>query len=134
MTLNFKVNKPYDQIFDYLTDMQKFVTVHPVIYKIEPIRNNEFLFFETLKFGIIPWSFTYPGVIEGSYEGKKVFMKATVLKLVKIEMTFSFEKTGDATLVREVITFNSIFPVKFLMEKIFTQQHKQLFSNIENMP
>ena len=35
MDLLFKLNKPPDLIFDYLTDMQKFVSVHPVISKID---------------------------------------------------------------------------------------------------
>lgn len=31
MKLSFKIHKHIDLIFDYLTDMQKFVSVHPVI-------------------------------------------------------------------------------------------------------
>ena len=133
MTLNYKVNKTCDQIFEYLTDMSKFVTVHPVIYRIDRIWDNEFLFFETIRIGLIPWSFTYRAIIEGSHDAKKVIMRATVMKLTNIEMTFTMEPAGNFTLISEVITFKSALPVKFLMEKIFRKQHAQLFINIENI-
>jgi len=131
MTIIHKVNKPYGVIFEYLTDMQKFVQVHPVIYKIDPISDNQYLFFETLRIGLIPWSFSYPGTIEGSDDAKKVVMQATVMQMTKIEMTFNMEPEGDFTIINEVITFKSPLPVKFLMENIFKKQHAQLFENIE---
>jgi len=42
MELSFKINKSADFIFDYLTDMQKFVSVHPVITKIDKTNNDSY--------------------------------------------------------------------------------------------
>ena len=58
MNLIFRVNKPIDTVFDYLTDMQKFVSVHPLISKIDDLSGNNYLVHETLKVGFIPFSFT----------------------------------------------------------------------------
>ncbi len=48
MTLAYKINKPAHIVFDYLADMQKFVSVHPVITTIENIKDNHYLVFETV--------------------------------------------------------------------------------------
>lgn len=60
MKLSFRLEKSADIIFDYLTDMQKFVSVHLVIYKIDNTGINRYLVYEMLKFGFIPFPFTYP--------------------------------------------------------------------------
>jgi carbon monoxide dehydrogenase subunit G len=64
MKLSFKIHNNIDLIFGYLTNMQKFVSVHPVISKIDNTSNKNYLVDETLKFGFIPFSFTYPVTFE----------------------------------------------------------------------
>lgn len=131
MKLSFKVNKNIDLVFDYLTDMQKFVSVHPVISKIEKTSDKNYIVYETLKFGFIPFSFTYPVTIEKSIKDKIVIIRATVFKLTKIEMKFVLKADKDHTIIDEEIQFNSPLPVKFIMKSIFKKQHTQLFKNIE---
>ena len=131
MELSFKLKKTPDLIFDYLTDMQKFVSVHPVIFQIDRIGNNSYLVHETLKFGFIPFSFTYPVTIEKHEVDKIVIIRATVMKLTKIEMKFVLKTEKDFTVVTENIQFKSLLPVKFIMQSIFRKQHSQLFKNIE---
>ena len=131
MELSYKLKKTPDLIFDYLTDMQKFVSVHPVIFQIDRIGNNSYLVHETLKFGFIPFSFTYPVTIEKHEVDKIVIIRATVMKLTKIEMKFVLKTEKDFTVVTENIQFKSLLPVKFIMQSIFRKQHSQLFKNIE---
>lgn len=131
MELVFKLNKTSDLIFDYLTDMQKFVTVHPVITKIDRTGNESYLVHETLKFGFIPFSFTYPVTIESNSSVKTVVIRATVMKLTKIEMKFVLRTDDDHTIIEENIQFRSPLPIKFIMQRIFRKQHKKLFKNIE---
>ena len=131
MKLTFKTHKNIEVIFDYLTDMQKFVSVHPVIYKIDQLSENNYLVFETLKFGFIPFSFTYPVVILKNEIEKSVIIKATVFRLTKIEMRFILKAENDVTDIHEEILIKSPLPVKFMMEGIFRKQHHQLFNNIE---
>jgi len=130
MELSFKINKSADFIFDYLTDMQKFVSVHPVITKIDKTNNDSYLVYETLKFGFIPFSFTYPVTIESNFSDKNVIIRATVMKLTKIEMTFVLKAGKDFTVIEETIQFKSPLPVKSTMQNIFKKQHGQLFKNI----
>ena len=131
MELSFRLKKKSDFIFDYLTDMQKFVSVHPVISKIDNTGNESYLVHETLKMGLISFSFTYPVAIEKNHIEKVVIIRATVMKLTKIEMKFVLKTDNDYTLIEENIQFNSPLPVKFIMQSIFKKQHNQLFKNIE---
>ena len=131
MELSFKLKKTPDLIFDYLTDMQKFVSVHPVIFQIDSTGNDSYLVHETLKFSFIPFSFTYPVTIEKHEVDKIVIIRATVMKLTKIEMKFVLKTEKDFTVVTENIQFKSLLPVKFIMQSIFRKQHSQLFKNIE---
>ena len=131
MKLSFRIHKKSDLIFDYLTDMQKFVSVHPVISKIDNTGQESYLVHETLKFGFIPFSFTYPVTIEKNILDNKVVIRATVFKLTKIEMKFVLKADNDFTIIDEEIEIKSPLPVKFIMESIFKKQHDQLFKNIE---
>jgi len=130
MQLSFRLNKTPDFIFDYLTDMQKFVSVHPVIFQIDRIADENYLVQETLKFGYIPFSFTYPVTIEKNSDDKVVVIRATVMKLTKIEMRFVIKTDQDHSIVDEHIQFKSALPLKFAMQRIFKKQHHQLFQNI----
>jgi len=131
MKLSFRIHKKSDLVFDYLTDMQKFVSVHPVISKIDNTFDKNYLVHETLKFGFIPFSFTYPVTIEKNAIDKTVIIRATVFKLTKIDMKFVLKADNDYTIIDEEIKFKSTLPVKFIMESVFKKQHDQLFKNIE---
>lgn len=131
MKLKFRMKKTPDFIFDYLTDMQKFVSVHPVIFQIDNTGNESYLVHETLKMGFIPFSFTYPVTIEKNTIEKIVIIRATVMKLTKIEMKFALKTDNDYTIIEEAINFKSPLPIKFIMQSIFKKQHSQLFKNIE---
>jgi carbon monoxide dehydrogenase subunit G len=131
MKLSFKIHKNIDLVFDYLTDMQKFVTVHPLISKIENTSDRSYLVHETLKFGFIPFSFTYPVTIENNISDKIVVIRATVFKLTDIEMKFALKPDNGYTIIDEEIQFKTLLPIKFIMESVFRKQHSQLFKNIE---
>lgn len=131
MQLHFKIKKPIDQVFETLTDMRKFVAVHPVISKIDNKKDGSYLIHETLKFGFIPFSFTYPATVE-SLSPDKVIIRAKIMKLTKVEMIFDIKFEDGHSLIKENISFKSILPIKGLMKKIFKEQHEKLFENIEN--
>jgi carbon monoxide dehydrogenase subunit G len=133
MELSFQINKPTHFVFDHLTDMQKFCSIHPIISKIEPKGENSYLIHETLKLGFIPFSFTYPATVESRKEEHFVKIKATVLKLTKIEMHFKLAPQSNSTLVNETIHFRSLLPIKWMMKRIFRSQHAQLFKNMEEL-
>jgi carbon monoxide dehydrogenase subunit G len=131
LKLSFRIKKNSDFTFEYLTDMQKFVSVHPVISKIDHLDNENYLVHETLQLGFIPFSFSYPVKIEKNKADKIVIIQATVFKLTKIEMKFVLTSDNDFTIIEEEIIFKSLLPVKFIMKKVFKKQHQKLFKNIE---
>jgi carbon monoxide dehydrogenase subunit G len=131
MKLSFRIQKTTDFIFEYLTDMQKFVSVHPVITQIDEMGNDSYLVHETLNFGFIPFSFTYRISIEKNQFDQIIIIRGIVMKLTKIEMKFALKQDMDFTLVEENIQIKSLLPVKSMMESIFRKQHIQLFKNIE---
>lgn len=133
MNLSFILHKSPDFIFDYLTDMDKFASIHPVISRIDKTGENKFLVHETLKLGFIPFSFTYPVSIESNRSAKTVTIKATVMKLTHIEMNFSIRSEGNHSVVDESISFKSFLPVKAVMEKVFREQHTLLFQNMDKV-
>jgi hypothetical protein len=134
MTLHFETTKSTDFVFDYLTDMNKFVSVHPIINRMDNLGNNTYLVYETLKIGFIPCSFTYPATIESNYPKKNIVIRATVMKFIRIEMVFQLRmEKNKFTKIEENIRFDTSLPVKSIMQRVFTKQHKQLFENIERL-
>ncbi|MBK9673165.1 MAG: hypothetical protein IPO70_13185 [Bacteroidetes bacterium] len=131
MKLSFVIQKESDIVFDYLTDMQKFASVHPIISSIDPLSNENYLVHETLKIGFITFAFTYPVTLIKDEQSKIVIIKATVFKLTRIEMKFSLVADKDFTRIEEEILFKTILPIKNIMKRIFTKQHQLLFKNIE---
>ena len=133
MNLTFQVNKPPAFIFTYLTDMQKFVSVHPVIYKIDALGDQHYLVYERLKVGFIPYSFRYPVTIESDADKRTVIIKATVMNRVHIEMRYAIRPDGPSSIVEEEIKFRTILPVKAMMGPIFKKQHQLLFKHIDQL-
>ncbi len=131
MNLAFRIRKDIDPVFEYLTDMQKFVSVHPVISRIDSTGKESYLVYETLKLGFIPFSFTYPVTIEKLFQEKKLVIRATVFNVTSIEMKFHLTADNDFTIINEKINIKSVLPVKAIMKRIFKKQHHQLFKNIE---
>jgi len=131
MKLSFKILKNIDLVYEYLTDMKKFVSVHPVISQINNISDESYIVHETLKFGPIPFSFSYPVTIEKDAAKKKIIIRAKVYKMTKIEMQFVLKSENNYTIIEEEIEFKSLLPIESLMQRIFKEQHMQLFKNIE---
>ncbi len=130
LVLTFEVKKPVETVFENLTDMQKFVSFHPIIDKIEPISGNNYLVHETLRFGMIPVKFKYTVTINSNRAEKIVEMQATVMKFTKIGMLFILKSEENSTRISETIDFKSPFPVKRIMSQIFKKQHTTLFANM----
>lgn len=131
MELSFRIKTNADIVFDYLSDMQKFTSVHPVIFQIDKTGTATYLVHERLRFGFIPVTFTYPATVEKLEAEKIVVIKATVMKVTKIEIKFCLLSEKDFTTVNESIQFHSPLPVKAIMKNIFRKQHTALFKNIE---
>jgi carbon monoxide dehydrogenase subunit G len=133
MRLTHTIKKPIGTVFEYLSYMQKFVTVHPIIFKIEEKGENNYLVFEKLKILFIPITFTYPIKVQANLKNQQVIISALVKKIIHITIFFQLEAEGDKTKINEIINFKSYLPISLIMKSIFKKQHAILFKNIENL-
>ncbi len=119
-------------MYPFLSDMQRFVEVHPVVYKIDKLKESEYLFYEKIKFGFIPYAFKYKVSLKKRIPDQFVEMESQVQKGVHLTLKFSFKSSGGFTQVEEEVVINSNFLVKIIFQTIITKAHKKLFQNIEN--
>jgi hypothetical protein len=111
--------------------MQKFVSVHPIIYKAEPLGENRYKIYEKLPLLLIPMDVTYIVLLEEDRKIMRVKYSTTVKKLVHINMHFDISGDSKSCVVNEVVNFDSFLPVKQVMKSIFRKQHQLLFLNID---
>lgn len=133
MLLEFKLSKSPSQVFEVLSDMQKFVAVHPVISLAQPLGNESYKLHETLRFAGIPFSFKYIAVLVCDPLNMRISMKATVFFLVNIHIQFEVQDELGKTRVKEQVDFKSVLPFHFLLRSVFTEQHTKLFAAIEKL-
>lgn len=130
MHLTFTVNQPANLVFNYLTNMQKFASVHPVITRIVPTGKHQYVVHETLRMAFLPVSFTYPITVESDRAKNWVKMQARVMGLIRIGINFRISTEESLTVVEEVINIIAPAPLRFVIESIFKKQHELLFKTI----
>lgn len=133
MKLNYVLTKNIDTVFSYLTNMEKYAAIHPVISKIDSLDNNHYLVHETLRICFIPISFTYPVTLKIDSTQNRIEMNAVVMKVNKVFMTFQISQNDKNTLVKEQITFKTLPGSSFILKKIFKKQHQLFFKNLEEL-
>lgn len=130
MKLKHTLQASLQDVFPYLADSDLFALVHPVISKMEHKGNGEYLVYETLKLGPVPFSFTYPAVIHYDLEKGTVHMQATVFKMTNMNMSFQLSEENGLTTVEENIDIQSKLPFNALTLKVLKSLHHKLFKNI----
>ena len=131
MKLTHQLTKPATEVIEQLSKMRNFVNVHPVIYKIESVGENEYKAYERLTFLSIPVKFNYTFTV--NLKKNIITFNANVKNMTQIEMRFEVAVDGSGCIVNETVDFNTTLPIKGTMEKIFKKQHNQLFLNIEKL-
>ena len=128
-----KVHKPSNFIFDALSNMETFATLHPVVNKIEFISSEQYLFFESLKIGPFSFAFTYPASVHPIKAQQRIIMKAIIFGKIFLDVYFDISRENGFSLVREEIKISTWLPIRTAMKMIVVKHHKQLFANLENM-
>ena len=131
MKLIFKLHTTPEVVFPYLSEMDLFASVHPVISKMVSTGKDRFTAFETLKIGPIPFSFSYPTVVHHNSTKGVIHMQAVILKMTNMKMSFTLSAQNGETTIVEDIQIKSIWPLKTLIFGIVKTQHAKLFKNIE---
>ncbi len=131
LQLRYQLKASAQFVFDYLSNMDKFVAIHPLIQKMEQVGLNEYLVHESIQVGLLPFRFTYPANVASDRTEMKVVMCATVMRLTKIQMDFDIYPNGDHCSVSEVVTLTTWLPIRFILKRLFQSQHNKLFANLE---
>lgn len=128
--ITFKTTKDIPTTIQYLTDVEKFVTVHPLIYKMTDLGENNYKVFEKIKMGILFYRFSYKANI--THDNNSVKINASVMGLTKLTMLFNFLNEGNKTIIKEELTIQSILPIKKFMTNLISKQHQEMFKKINN--
>jgi carbon monoxide dehydrogenase subunit G len=132
-TLLFTCSKPVDEVIGVLGSMQRFGEVHPIIQRIEPCGDQDYLVHETVSFGPIPYSFTYPVVVYVDRDTASVRIEATIQRITRMKLDFKVEPDGAGSKITETVEIRSPLPIKGYLLKLVRTQHSQLFKNIGNL-
>jgi carbon monoxide dehydrogenase subunit G len=128
--LTFKIDKDVPTTIKYLTETDKFVSVHPLIYKMKDLNNNNYKVYERVKIGFFTYNFSYFAKITQIENSLQIF--ASVMGLTKLTMLFNFHIEGNKTIIIEELTIQSILPIKKFMTNLVAKQHKEMFENIND--
>jgi len=131
MKLFFQLHTSPEVVFPYLSDMDLFASVHPVISKMVSTGTNQFMAFETMNMGPIPFSFSYPTVVHHNLTKGVIEMQAVIFKMTTMEISFNLSAQNGVTTIEEDIQIKSIWPLKSLIFGLVKTQHAKLFKNIE---
>lgn len=129
LTLHFQVKVDTNHVLEYLSHTDKFVSAHPLIYKMESLGNDLYRVNEKVQFGPISHRFEYKAKIERQKNG--ISIDANIMDLVKISMKMILAADGEHTAVCEEVEIRTILPVKNFMLRMIKKQHKVFFENIE---
>jgi carbon monoxide dehydrogenase subunit G len=131
MTFTFSSVLQPEQVFDALTDMQKFAAAHPLIQRIEPLGDGKYKVYERVKLlGFIPLSFSYPVTITADAEQMVVKMHAIVQKMTHLHLLFRLEPASQGTRILEDAFVKSPLPIVGYIYQLLEGQHKILFARL----
>src|SRR5882757_2098788 len=99
MLLHYTSEKTAEEIFPYLSDMQQFAGVHPVIYKAEFLEETTYRFYEQMHFLAIPFRFNYKVTIQNVKLNESVLMFSKVQPGVHLHLSFHLKKEKGKTLI-----------------------------------
>ncbi len=133
MILHFQSSLAPHIVVEYLSDPERFVRIHPIIYRMEPLSGNTFKVYEKVKFGFIPYSFTYTAEIEQNIAERTVHVKAVIKRMTHISMLFKVNSSATGSVIEESIEIKSPLPIKAYLLRLLAKQHQVMFANMEKM-
>jgi len=131
--LRFLCNKAPASVLAVLADMQRFAAVHPIIQRIVPLGGARYRVHETIRFGPIPYSFTYPVELTVDHALPRVRILATIQGMTTMDMEFMVAPKGSGSQITETVEIRSPLPIKGYLLRLLREQHAQLFRNIDTL-
>jgi len=131
--LRFPCNKAPALVVAVLADMQRFAAVHPIIQRIVPSGGDRYQVHETVRFGPIPYSFTYLVELTVDHALSSIRIQATIRGMTTMDMRFMVAPKGNGSEITETVEIHSPLPIKGYLLRLLSEQHAQLFRNIDTL-
>ncbi len=119
-----------NEVYPYLADMGRFVSIHPVIYKHENISGNNYKLYERLTVAGLGISFSYPVSIETAVLDKQVILFSEIRKGVKLRLVFDLVAEGDTTKIIETVSFKGPMLIAPVFMSFLERTHIRMMDNI----
>jgi carbon monoxide dehydrogenase subunit G len=132
MKLNYLVPASVEEVFPYFADLKKFVDVHPVIFRIDELGSNEYLFYEKMDLFLFKYTFTYKVILESVDLNKRVVMHSKVQRGVYLHLTFSFDQEKGQTKIDEIVHIKAFPFIRAIFKPILRKSHLKLVNEISN--
>ena len=128
--LDHHIPRPVDEVYPYLSDIERFVSMHPVIYKCEHKGGTDHVLYERLRVLGIGISFSYPVCIQESIPNERVVMFSEFIKGVNLRLVFDLTCNGETTTIKETILFKGPFFVRPMFMRLLARMHSEMMTNI----
>ncbi|MCF8450887.1 MAG: hypothetical protein K9G49_13525 [Taibaiella sp.] len=122
-----------EDAYGFFFDLNKFVSVHPVIYKCDLLAENSYLFYERLKFAGLSLSFSYKVVIEHAVPHTQVIMFSEIRKGVTLRLIFDFSESNGKTKLTETIIFTGPFFIKSTFVSFLEKMYLKMVDNMNKI-
>lgn len=130
-TLIFEFPQPIEELFPFFSDANKFVDIHPVIYKCQHLKDSDFQLFERLKLiGNLGFSFSYPVTFTAIHDKQQVTMTSQIRKGVHLELLFDFKAIEGKTILTESVTFTGPFFIRPLFIPFLAKVHTRMVAGL----
>lgn len=130
MEVSYRIPAPVHEVFPYFADMKKFGDAHPIIYRVDDIGPNEYLFYEKLRMFMFNVRFTYKVKVESIDQNREVKIYSNVQRGVHLKLTFSFSEINRQTEINEVIAVTASGWVKSFFHPLLKKSHLKLVNEI----
>ena len=130
MKLNYMIPASVEDVFPFFADLKKFVDVHPIIFRVDDLGSNEYLFYEKMEFFLFNYTFTYKVVLESVDLNRSVTMYSSVQRGVYLHLTFSFSQEESQTKISEIVRVEAYSFIRAFFKPILRKSHLKLVNEI----
>jgi len=121
-----------EDVYPFFSDMHRFVSIHPVIYKCVPVADNCYCLHERIKMAGASFSFSYNVTIEYVVLNKQVIMFSEIRKGITLKLVFDFEEQNGKTQLTETVSFNGPVFIAPLFLSFLTRVHRRMIKGINS--
>ncbi len=131
--LKHQIEQPVENVFPFFSEIEQFVSIHPVIYKCEPLSANEYQLFEQLSLMGFKTRFSYNVIFEKIVPNQQVIMCSNIRKGVHLRLTFDFECNKEKTTqIVETVDFKGPAIIDPLFLKFLAKTHLKMVENLRS--